>query len=749
MTAIPSIVFQDLDASHLDDQMDTASSPFRQPDDFDVDLDSVRDPSVIESMHDDMIDDTAEAADAGNDLMQDEVADGMPDDDMIDDINPQFSTEATYDDYNMEAYVEEHQIDEDEDILYEDEDDVEPTLQQETDIVDIALAEQPQEYEGVDAEADPDEFKDQTIPQDQDNIATHLEQDEEFVTTTGDDNEVLANARSPHAEPSDQAAEPLAEEFPEEPHEQHQIDLETESRIYTDQPEKTAPEKPVTDAENEEPPAAHDMSLPKDPSKSTRSIKQAVESHADAPQQHSPPTIHPVTLVYLDEEMSLFPPMLDDASSIYFLQDPSLALEPLDKLLAACRDILAGTLDHHDELVLDIAALGLHISEDSKYATQINLAQVIEAYLQLCRNDKSQELQPLYCHLSSRVSLASQYAYLLSACAEGKTFSEIAADHMDTPDPGTGDADGADYEPPWEDEGSRNTSALETHSSKQVLSEHPPAAEEQNRPHEGEASSEVVAAGEDVPPLADQPHDEDSNAQVPVDTEAHAETFEAATEPDRSELGENTHLSSGGEASALQQEGLEEIVDFEPETYSEIPDQQQPEGHEDETNSSHTVEADLEQVETGGDLDEFQDFGADLVDEFKEHTADVSEHEKTSPRPHDQFEAYDDEELLVLDEVENPNEEGSAVHEHLQAFPLFDPDEHDLSRNDKLSPSHTASSAPNGGNTIPSSGLQPPRPDSPPITPIKSKHSKRKVDNDDELDLLEFDTPEPKRRRPS
>jgi len=46
-------------------------------------------------------------------------------------------------------------------------------------------------------------------------------------------------------------------------------------------------------------------------------------------------------------------------------------------------------------------------------------------------------------------------------------------------------------------------------------------------------------------------------------------------------------------------------------------------------------------------------------------------------------------------------------------------------------------------------GLQPPRPDSPLITASKVKQSKRKVENDDELDFLEFDTPEPKRRRPS
>ena len=48
-------------------------------------------------------------------------------------------------------------------------------------------------------------------------------------------------------------------------------------------------------------------------------------------------------------------------------------------------------------------------------------------YLALCQNDQEDPIPPLYCTLRTRVSLASQYAYLLSAAAEGRGHSEIQA----------------------------------------------------------------------------------------------------------------------------------------------------------------------------------------------------------------------------------------------------------------------------------------------------------------------------------
>jgi hypothetical protein len=68
--------------------------------------------------------------------------------------------------------------------------------------------------------------------------------------------------------------------------------------------------------------------------------------------------------------------------------------------------------------------------QDSSYATQMTLSQILDVYLALCHNEQTEKVEPLYCHLSSRVSLASQHAYLLSAAEQGKAFAEIAAEHL-------------------------------------------------------------------------------------------------------------------------------------------------------------------------------------------------------------------------------------------------------------------------------------------------------------------------------
>lgn len=77
------------------------------------------------------------------------------------------------------------------------------------------------------------------------------------------------------------------------------------------------------------------------------------------------PLLHTVKVHYLETEMSLFPPTKDDDSEMFFLQDVGLANVSLDKMLAACKEVLANTIGQDDELVLDIASLGLHISEVS------------------------------------------------------------------------------------------------------------------------------------------------------------------------------------------------------------------------------------------------------------------------------------------------------------------------------------------------------------------------------------------------
>lgn len=76
-------------------------------------------------------------------------------------------------------------------------------------------------------------------------------------------------------------------------------------------------------------------------------------------------SLHPVIVTYLDNEISLFPPREQDQSETFFLQDESIAYQTIGDLLQACRTVLGETIRDEDELEMDIADLGLCISEVS------------------------------------------------------------------------------------------------------------------------------------------------------------------------------------------------------------------------------------------------------------------------------------------------------------------------------------------------------------------------------------------------
>ena len=75
--------------------------------------------------------------------------------------------------------------------------------------------------------------------------------------------------------------------------------------------------------------------------------------------------MHPVTVVYQDSEMSLFPPTDEDQehSQTYLLHDERLARESIMSLFGACRLVLADSIEEDDELEITIGELGLQISE--------------------------------------------------------------------------------------------------------------------------------------------------------------------------------------------------------------------------------------------------------------------------------------------------------------------------------------------------------------------------------------------------
>ncbi|MCJ1467694.1 hypothetical protein MMC07_006319 [Pseudocyphellaria aurata] len=154
--------------------------------------------------------------------------------------------------------------------------------------------------------------------------------------------------------------------------------------------------------------------------------------------------IHPVTVVYQGSEMSLFPPKDEDQehSQTYLLHDEGLASESIMNLFLACRLILADSIEEDDELEINVGELGLQISEvciskvrllgkltvplqSATECSSTTLAQIVDLYVQLQKNDGFDNPAPLYLVLSTKAKFSRRFDYLLSAVTEGKGLSQL------------------------------------------------------------------------------------------------------------------------------------------------------------------------------------------------------------------------------------------------------------------------------------------------------------------------------------
>ncbi len=711
--------------------MDVASSPFRPADDIDIDLDSIRDPSVVGSVHDEMIDDPTMPADADFDVMQDHFDEALVDDDMFDDTVQ--DAPAQHDiDYNMDGPGQELLADEDDDILYEDEE-IQPLPPQDGGTVEYNENQAPQDYQETAAEALLEALDHQPEPQEQD--ATTTNESETLLlagTVTGVD--IADNLEQ------DQTLDTIQDHTEEQDQEKTEGDGPAE---YLDPPEHTGYDEQFSEHQNDiqetEDGQANAEVAPVD--------KETTEAqHEDlAAIDTATKIIHPVTIEYLEDEMSLFPPMLGDASSMYFLSDSSLASEPVDQLLAACRDILGETLDHHDELVLDVPSLGLHICEDSKYAAQITMTQILDVYLHLCHNDEGQEVQPLYCQLSSRVSLATQYAYLASAGGEGKTYGEIAADHLDSPEPDE-DLAKAVNDIQGQHDGSQLRSEGEATAGEQA-DDRQTTDETQDGQHLDIDNLEDPMQSNLVTEVA--PHLADSHA---VDTGVDLLAFEpdsvdlSTANEAAEQLGSHDQDDPQGNSPGNEQESdynQPQVAVFASETDQVA---------EDDTSSSHTVEGDQDDVAPEPLSGEIPDTENDDLFESNELGEDLFHEDDQVAEVQTDYEPFGDEELFIaqddndqafeqdlpadLEATEEsttfPDDTEQNLSQDLTSIPG-----HDHLAGQPKSPAASVADALNSGNL------------SPPLTPEPGKQSKRKVEDDDEFLFLDLDTSDPKRRRAS
>lgn len=77
------------------------------------------------------------------------------------------------------------------------------------------------------------------------------------------------------------------------------------------------------------------------------------------------PDVHPITVNYQGNEMSLFPSLDEDSeqSQTYLLKHPSVVSDRICSLLQQCRSVLADSIGDDDELDISFVDLGLSIDE--------------------------------------------------------------------------------------------------------------------------------------------------------------------------------------------------------------------------------------------------------------------------------------------------------------------------------------------------------------------------------------------------
>ncbi len=394
MTAVARPHHSDMDLLSVDDQMDLASSPAMPTEDDDFDLDDVLEMST-EPNQDLMLQDERDQTAMDSDPIRSAKSNHVDDDIMLDeDTIIQQQNQTDLPELIMDNQQERAQVDEDDDILYEDED-----LQQQAghseelrkeqemeDRIDAGDQQGPPKIEtssnfkeGLQAAADTDLSGDRgTQRVGKSNKASEQLQtpstrtDVDAISDGDGDGKTSAQTTTQGNLDEESGLRSLDDDsindvYGQAINDEH-IEADIEGNPNHDL-ELGIGATGVPDADLRDSKEIDNLSQPTALESDSHSLPQAGVDLATGEKVDElvlqPPLLHTVKVHYLDTEMCLFPPTEDDDSEMFFLQDVSLAHGSLDKMLGACRDVLANTIGQDDELVLDVASLGLHVSEVS------------------------------------------------------------------------------------------------------------------------------------------------------------------------------------------------------------------------------------------------------------------------------------------------------------------------------------------------------------------------------------------------
>lgn len=197
-------------------------------------------------------------------------------------------------------------------------------------------------------------------------------------------------------------------------------------------------------------------------------------------------SLHPVKVIYQDNEICLFPPLEGDSAETFFLHDEDVAYESVSKLFSSLRDVLMDNVAYDEVLVIDIDSLGIQLTEDSTHNSKMTLHHILDIYVRLSHNDGINSPDALYLTLSSKISAHSELAGLDASANQGKGLSEVHAWDVDYEDGGNteGTAHGADV--------STNDSLSSKHQDKPLTAE----GDLLNQPSDADAGQKPAASVE-------------------------------------------------------------------------------------------------------------------------------------------------------------------------------------------------------------------------------------------------------------
>ena len=136
--------------------------------------------------------------------------------------------------------------------------------------------------------------------------------------------------------------------------------------------------------------------------------------------------LHPIVIRYLEDEMSLFPPTVEEEHKFFFLSEKKLAFDSCANLFKAFREVLHNNILEDESLVLVCSDLGLHIHENVPEASTLSIAQLLHLHLGLSHNDGHDRPSPMRLELKHDYDVSGRLNQLYAFLNSGKGYSALS-----------------------------------------------------------------------------------------------------------------------------------------------------------------------------------------------------------------------------------------------------------------------------------------------------------------------------------